>query len=87
MATTYTSDTISVTTADSTTRVPHYSRAITLYNAGSADVQVEFDAAVDSDSFLIASGKSLSLPALEAVNLHLKTASGSATVYLLAISN
>lgn len=85
MATNYSRKKVTATTADTTHKVISFSRAITMYNAGDADVQVEFDTAVSADSFLLANGKALSLPAVEDVTIHFKTASGTATVYVLAV--
>lgn len=61
-------------------------RGITIYNDGSNDVQVDFDKAVDGDSYLIPSGGSLSISA-DFQELNYKATASTSTLYVVFIQN
>lgn len=79
----YYSKKLSVTSTEQTFDLPRL-RTSRVLNYGSAEVTIEFENDVDTDSIVIPVRGDIEIPA-DMQNIHYKTASGTATLYIYGL--
>jgi len=77
---------ISVTSTENTELFGSGVKGILIKNQGATDCIIEFDKAIDSNSYLLEAGETLSLDH-PVIRLHFKTASSTTSLYVIVMTN